>query len=408
VAPVLLIVALVGSAAGFMFAAVSTYDFVAHLDRQVHGLHCSFIPGMGTPDATGTSGCHVTLMSPYSSMWRDSVWGGVPISLPAMAVFAFLLFWGALIWLNQRWRDPRATGFYAIAAALPAFTSIIMGIISLRELDALCKVCMGIYISSALVLTGAVGLAVSARGEKAMSEGQGQPAEREPMSLGALVIAFAVGCLFVGVSVVAYAARAPEFDKYVGSCGKLPRPGDTSGSLITIGKSSGSVQILEVLDPLCPACRAFERRFSALELSEQASRKALLFPLDNKCNWMVDTAVHPGACAVSEAMLCAGDQAEEVLEWAFDEQEQLVASERAAPGSVEKAVVARFPSLAGCVGSSKARAKLNRSLRWAVDNQLPVLTPQLYVNGTRLCDADTDLGLDFMLTQLVEKAGGAR
>jgi protein-disulfide isomerase len=409
VAPVLLIVALVGSAAGFMFAAVATYDFVAHLDRQVHGLHCSFIPGMGTPDVTGTSGCHVTLMSPYSSIWRDSVWGGVPISLPAMAVFAFLFFWGALIWLNDRRRDPRATGFYALAAALPAFTSIVMGIISLRELDALCKLCMGIYISSALVLTGAVGLAVSARGEKTMSEGQGQNSgEREPMSLGALVIAFVVGCVFVGASVVAYAASAPEFDKYVGSCGKLAKPADSSGALVTIGSSTGSVQILEVLDPLCPACRAFERRFSELELSEQASRKALLFPLDNKCNWMVDTAVHPGACAISEAMLCAGDKAEEVLEWAFDEQEALTSAERATPGSAEKAVVERFPALAGCVGSSKARARLNRSLRWAVDNQLPVLTPQLYVNGTRLCDADTDLGLDFMLTQLVEKASAGR
>jgi protein-disulfide isomerase len=222
------------------------------------------------------------------------------------------------------------------------------------------------------------------------------------------VIAFVVGCVFVGASVVAYAASAPEFDKYVGSCGKLAKPADSSGALVTIGSSTGSVQILEVLDPLCPACRAFERRFSELELSEQASRKALLFPLDNKCNWMVDTAVHPGACAISEAMLCAGDKAEEVLEWAFDEQEALTSAERATPGSAEKAVVERFPALAGCVGSSKARARLNRSLRWAVDNQLPVLTPQLYVNGTRLCDADTDLGLDFMLTQLVEKASAGR
>ena len=68
--------------------------------------------------------------------------------------------------------------------------------------------------------------------------------------------------------------------------------------------------------------------------------------------------------------------------------------------------MARFPNIAGCVGSSKARAKLNRALRWAVDNQMPVLTPQLYVNGTRLCDADTDLGLDYMLSRLIERAAG--
>ncbi|MFO0002032.1 MAG: hypothetical protein ACK559_12955, partial [bacterium] len=50
------VVLLVGAAAGLLFSAVSTYDFAQHLDRQVHGLHCSFVPGLGTPDATGTSG----------------------------------------------------------------------------------------------------------------------------------------------------------------------------------------------------------------------------------------------------------------------------------------------------------------------------------------------------------------
>ena len=31
-----------------------------------------------------------------------------------------------------------------------------------------------------------------------------------------------------------------------------------------------------------------------------------------------------------------------------------------------------------------------------------------YVNGKRLCDADTDLGLDYMLTRLVEKTDKKR
>ena len=138
--------------------------------------------------------------------------------------------------------------------------------------------------------------------------------------------------------------------------------------------------------------------------AEHARRRALLFPLDNQCNWMVDSAVHPGACAISEAMLCAGDDAQRVLTWAFDEQEEIVAAERKKPGGAARLAGARFPELASCIGSSKAKARLNRALRWAVDNQLPVLTPQLYVNGTRLCDADTDLGLDYMLSRLIEKA----
>jgi uncharacterized membrane protein len=406
VLPVPLIVALVGSAAGLLFAAVSTYDFVAHLDRQVHGLHCSLIPGLGPTDVSGSSGCHVTLMSPYSSVMRESVWGGIPISLPAMAVFAFLLFWGAMLALTGRTRDVRATGFYALGAGVPALTSLIMAFISLRELDALCKVCLGIYLSSALCIGGALSTWLAA--SKLASRGVSMPGEDpQRMSLGALGVAFAIGCTFVGVSVVAYAASTPDFSKYVGACGTLTKREDAGHVLLPLGGKVGGVQVIEVLDPLCPACRAFEQRFDSLELSQQTNRQALLFPLDNQCNWMVQSAVHPGACAISEAMLCAGDQAAEVLAWPFDQQEDIVAAEKAAPGGAAKLAVQRFPALVGCVGSTKTKARLNKALRWAVDNQLPVLTPQLYVNGTRLCDADTDLGLDYMLSRLVEKAGGA-
>jgi uncharacterized membrane protein len=402
-APVfLLIVALLACAAGFTFAATSTYDFVAHLDRQVHGLHCSFLPGMGTPDATGTSGCHVTLMSPYSSVFRDSIWGGIPVSLPAMAVFAFLAFWGATLWLHDRKSDPKATGFFALAASLPALTSLVMGIISFSELGAVCRLCVGIYASSAVLLIAAIALWLEAKKPKApIPEGQAVAA---PMSQGALAIAFGIGCAFVFVSVVAYASATPDFDKYAEGCGTLEVNKDSKGVLIPLGPQTGAVDIVEVVDPLCPACRAFERRFAGLSIHDESKRRALLFPLDNSCNWMVDNAVHPGACAISEAMLCAGNNAEAVLEWAFAEQESIVAAERASAGSAAKMALARFPDLKGCIGSSKSKARLNRSLRWAVDRQLPVLTPQLYVNGTRLCDADTDLGLDYMLTRLVERA----
>ncbi len=383
-----LIVALIGAVLGFSFAAVSSYDFIAHLDRQVHGLHCSFLPGLGGTEA-GESGCHTTMMSPYSSVLRESVWGGVPISLPAMAVFAFLLFWGILVWQSPRVNDTRATGFFAIASLLPVVASLGMATIAIRELDAVCKLCVGIYIASALTFAGAFGTYLRA---------QRSHADRPNLSNGALALAFGLGCLVVLTSAAAYALAAPDFKRFVGACGKLDKPADPQHALITLG--AGSPTVLEVLDPLCPSCRAFERRFGRLELAKRAKRELLLFPLDNTCNWMVDRALHPGACAISEALLCAGDRVSEVLTWAFEQQDAIVAAERAQAGAAGQMARAKFPFLASCIGSSKARAKLNASLRWAVTNKLPVLTPQLYVDGTRLCDADTDLGLDYMITRL--------
>src|SRR5438094_4434548 len=79
-----LVVALLASLAGCAFAAMSTSDFMQHLDRQVHAIHCSFIPGAGSE--LGESGCRTVMMSPYSSFFREAVWGGIPISLWALAV----------------------------------------------------------------------------------------------------------------------------------------------------------------------------------------------------------------------------------------------------------------------------------------------------------------------------------
>jgi uncharacterized membrane protein len=141
---------------GAIFAAVSTYDFVAHLDRQVHAITCSIVPGIGPRDASGTSGCHAVLMSPYSSVFRSLTWGGIPIALPALGVFAFLLFRGVELALRPRVAR-KETGFLIVAALLPVATSVIYFWISKVELGTVCTVCAGIYGASLGVLVSAIG-----------------------------------------------------------------------------------------------------------------------------------------------------------------------------------------------------------------------------------------------------------
>jgi uncharacterized membrane protein len=388
---------LLAAVAGFAFAAVSTYDFTAHLDRQVHGIHCSFFPGFSAAE-TGNTGCHVTLMSPYSSVMRSSVWGGIPISLPGMAVFAFLAFWALWLILRDRQSDLRATTFTLAATTLPLIASLVMGYISLAHLGAACKLCIGIYTSSVIAFVAAFLLWSDAR--------RGAPlgTQQQPLPLGVLGMAFGLGVLFVVLPVSTYALSAPGFERYTGTCGQLtyaPEP----QLLVPLGPQDRTGNLIEVLDPLCPSCRGFEERFSKIESAEGLNRRALLFPLDNTCNWMVGEAIHPGACAISETMFCAGPRAPEVLEWAFANQEAITSAARTDPKNGAKSMAsARFPELASCIGSAPARNKLNLALRFAVKNRLQVLTPQVYVEGLRLCDEDTDLGLDFALPRLVERA----
>lgn len=412
-------VSLVGAALGMFFASFSTYDFAEHLDRQTHDLHCSFIPGIaGRPEAAGT-GCHVTLMSPYSSVMRSSVWGGVPVSMPAISVFAFIAFWSLYLMITKRGGDRRGTFFLLLATALPLVTSLVMGFISFTKLGAACKLCIGIYVSSLVVFIGAT-MARRASAQVAAMKSAGGAADETvpadaydprmdtPISIGALAGAFVLGLAFVFVPVVVYASTLPNYERYIGQCGALEHTGDPQGIMVSIdGSSTGGTEAIEVLDPLCPSCKAFEQRLQASGLAPRLNRKAVLFPLDNTCNWMLSHAEHPGACTVSEAVLCAGDNAREVLDWAFAEQDRIREATSHDPAAAARMVRERFPNLSSCVGSAPIRNKLSRSLRWAVSNHLQVLTPQLFVGGVKLCDEDSDLGMDYALSHMLDRRTGA-
>lgn len=379
---------LAASVAGLVFSGYSTSDFVQHLDRQTHSLHCSFIPGLSL-DASGTSGCHAALMSPYSSVLRSWLWGGVPSALAGMAVFAFLVYRGLRMWLEDRQDDQTHTKFLLAATLVPVLTSLVYAGISAFILHELCKVCAGIYLSSFTAFGAALVLARDAHA--------GDPSQLSSRFSGGIL----EGVTFVMAPVALYVALAPDFSGYLGQCGDLVKPEDPSKIFVTIGETHTGKPAIELLDPLCPACAAFEERLEISGLDSQLDRKAVLFPLDNTCNWMVTTAVHPGACTISEAVLCADDKASAVLDWAFAHSEEVRTATTADPAAAKRLVSAAFPELASCIGSEKAQQKVNRSLRWAVANQLPVVTPQLYVGGLKVCDEDTDLGLDWALTHLL-------
>ena len=380
---------------GVFFASYATLDFANHLDRQVHGIHCSFLPGVETA-ASESSGCQVTLMSRYSSVFRTQLWGGLPVSLPGMALFAFLGFWGAYIASTGRHRERSVAVFTLVAWTIPLLTSCVMGYLALVELDAACKLCIGIYSSSTLGFLAAAGLTWGAwKGTGA------QPEEQADRGFRGVAFALPVAALFMALPLGAYVAAMPDYSVYEAGCGQLAHPDAPADLLVPLGGSPTGRPAIEVLDPLCPSCKGLEGRLAASGLDEQVNRRALLFPLDDACNWMVTSALHPGACAVSEAMLCEPDQARAILAWAFENQPAITDAERAQEGSAARMVTEQFPDVRGCVGSARIGQRLNRGLRWAVSNQIPVLTPQLFVDGRKVCNEDTDLGLEYTLARML-------
>jgi uncharacterized membrane protein len=393
-----IIVLAIAATAGLFFASFSTFDFVQHLDRQVHDIHCSFAPGL-VEEESQSEGCQVTMMSPYSSQFRSAVWGGIPISLAAMSVFAFLLFRAFDLLGRTKEESPASADFLTIGTLIPVGASALMGYIAYTELHAACKMCIGIYASSFVLLVSAIFTRRSVLKAWVASGKARLPAG------GIWTTGLAQLGVFVALPILAYLAIVPDYGKYIGTCGRLQDASDEYGVMVPMDKSGNGVATIEVFDPLCPACRAFEERLTAGKLDQRLARKAVLFPLDAECNWMVQKSLHPGACAVSEAILCADSEgaveAKAVVDWAFAHQEEILEASKQDPTAAARMVESEFGALASCLGSAKVKQRLNKSLRWTVVNRLPVLTPQLYVDGVKLCDEDTDLGLDWALTRML-------
>jgi uncharacterized membrane protein len=415
-----------GALGGLALAWSSSVDYSRHLDRQVHDLVCGFVPGVAAP-AGGDEGCRAALYSPYAALFRDRYWGGIPISLFAVGAFSFYAALGIFLLLAGRTASRRAVQLAGVAGLAPLGVSILMAYLSATRVGSFCKTCVGIYGASGAVALGGL-LALLALGRETMlarererlgvdddadAAGGAKDAERRPQGSGgvALVLACALAG-FAAAPAAAYVRGLPQHDAHIGSCGKLQKPAAAELALhLSAGglppgvaaAAGGRTAVSMIVDPLCPSCRALHQRLDGEGFLEQLDMSVSLMPLDDACNWMVDRAVHPGACEVSKAVLCAHarGKALEVLEWAYRAQGELTAAAKVGGAKAVHSIVERsFPDLGACMEDKQTARKLDEMLRFAVDNRLPVSTPQLFVGQVRVCDEDTDMGLVYALRRL--------
>lgn len=447
------VLAFIAAVVGFAFALSSTLDYTSHLDRQVHDLHCSFIPGVG--GEKGQEGaCRAAMYSSYSALFKDRYWGGIPISLPAVGAFGFFGAFALYLLLSRDKTPRRAHQFLFLTGLSPLAVSAVMFTISLTKLGAFCKTCVGIYTASALLAIAAIGALLDDRRRARLAletfrsapsktvaagpskaaldlekteksadaaaaptvpegevpavetpkEVEPEPAFVPPRTGGPLLIpswllAIAV---FSVVPAMLYVSALPNYATYITGCGKLEKPADPHNVLLHITPAGARQPATLVVDPLCPTCKAFHQRLVHEGIFDKLDTTLVLFPLDNECNWMLDRALHPGACTVAKAILCSDRRALGVLEWAYENQESLLETAKGQGGIAELRgkIRDKWPGLDQCMDSKDTKQKLERTLRFAVQNQLPVSTPQLYLDGVRLCDEDSDIGLSYTLSKL--------
>ena len=387
--------ALIGGLLGLLFAGYSAFDYADHLDRALHDIHCSYVPGAAP--TTEAEACRAAMYSAYGAVFRESIWGGIPVGLFALGAFSFFVGFAAFLLVAGEKASSKAVVFFSIVGVTPLIVSVMMFVISMIELGTVCKTCMGIYLASALLAAGALlGLATL----RQSPEAQG----RAPRPRGGFGWAFGWLAVLGGVTLIpslVYAASVPDQRAYLSQCGQLKTVTDPKGDLLHFKTTSSIQPALLFEDPLCATCKAFHQRLTSENIMPRLDVQLVLFPLDSACNWMLDHSLHPGSCVVSKAVLCGKDRAYDVLEWAYDEQEYLLRAGKAGDGTVRAVIQKRWgEEMLRCVDSRDATVQLNNHLHFAAENGIPVSTPQMYLGKQRVCDEDTDIGLRYTLKQL--------
>jgi uncharacterized membrane protein len=389
------LVALIAAVLGLVFAAYSTYDYAEQLDRQVHAVHCSFIPGAPV-SSDAENACKAALFSPYSAVFRASYWGGVPISLFGLGAFTFFVGFAVYLRLGDRALPRSAFPTFAALALGPLAVSLLMLGISLTHLHALCKLCVGIYVSSGvLVISAFLGMSAHAREVKAAA-GSAAPGWWTPV-----IAVLALGTSALAPALV-YVALLPDYRPLLNKCGKLATMSDPHHGLLKIPTLHPARPVLLFEDPLCPTCKAFHERLVDEGIFERLDVTMAMFPLDSDCNWMLDRALHPGACILARAVICGGsEKARSILEWAYDDQDALRALGKEGAAPLTAKISQRWGhEIGACVTGKQVESQLNQQLHFAASNHIPVSTPQMFLGDERICDEDTDLGLKYTLAQL--------
>jgi uncharacterized membrane protein len=402
-----LIIAVIGVVLGLTFAGLSAYDSMQHLDRQLHEVHCSFVPGL--QGASGDNPCRTAMYSSYSALFRGSFWGGIPLALLALGVYVFFGAFVVALLVGGEAASRRAYLFLGLTSVGPLIASIVMAVISAVKLGAFCRTCVGMYVASIVLAVGGLWAwrcrVVAADAAPGLDVATTQKWQARGAASGGSPAAVLGWLAALGACVllpaIVYAAMLPDYSGRIEKCGKLPEPADTSKSLLKLQTAHPKRAMTLFVDPLCPTCKALHQRLDSEGATENLDLRIVLMPLDSDCNWMVDRSLHQGSCLLSRAVICTEPQTRQALEWMYANQDDLTRLGKAGEGQLKAKLRERFgPELLLCLDARKTKVRLNNLLQYAVTNHVPVSTPQMYLGERRVCDEDTDLGLRYTLGRL--------
>jgi len=323
---------------------------LARLHQQAHAGIASFCAVNETfnCDRVATSRYSVVLGIPVA------VWGALGYGLAAA-----LAAWA----LGRRGKSswPRGVLFLVAAAAVAA--SVALAFVSKHLIGAFCILCAASWATSAGLFAAA--WAACRPGGPSQAVRQDLAAVRANPVRAAAVVSAAVAGLVLA---------AATYPRYWERSRAMPAAG--GARVLPAGVPP---LVVEYSDYECPFCaRAHLDAKAALAGRPDVKVVRRHFPLDPACNPAVKRAVHPGACELARAGVCAEAQGR------FAEMDDLLFANQEARRPLEELArdagldLARFQE---CMGSAAAARRVADDAAAGVRDKIPA-TPAYVVGGT--------------------------
>ncbi len=312
---------------------------------------------------------------------RFSVVLGLPVAV--WGAFGYALA-GALAasGLTRRRAHPGwPAGLLFVVAAAAVAASVVLALVSKLAIGAWCLLCAASWAVSLGLLVAAwracrgFGVAGAARADLALVRGR-------PWSTAALALAAAAAVALVAAAYPRYWERSPRqggprlVTSTPGTVGSVTQPG--SGAAPGSAAFPGEVTVVEYSDYECPYCaRAHEETRAALSGRPDVTLVRRHFPLDASCNPSVTRTIHPSACALARAAICAEvqDRFAEMDDALFQNQR-----DHLPPVKLAERLGLDLQRYLACVGSPETDRRLAADIGAAVRDGVNA-TPTYVVGG---------------------------
>jgi protein-disulfide isomerase len=259
----------------------------------------------------GAFNCHAVTASRWSAPL------GLPLALWGMLGYAAVLALALLARQGGAW-EARALRLIAALAVVFVCADVALFGLMVFVIRALCVFCLLTYLLNLTLLVVALAALPAPRGAAlrqvpAAAASLLRPAPEGPGAMFwalSLVSVAAVAGLHLSTTFAAHGTLAGRRQQLREFLANQPRVSLKTSESPRVGSASAPLQLAEFSDFLCPACQRASKMNRIILAGHRANASFVFkhYPLDTACNPSLPRMVHPGACQIAAASMCAQEQ----------------------------------------------------------------------------------------------------